>query len=199
MPDGMSPERAAIATAFGAQVMTLGDFQVTDALAMAREFGAQPGYFAPQQFDSEWNVEENRTWLGPEVLGQLPAGVLPDAVVGGVGTGGTIVGEEPGPTGVTSEVRPAPSNWVPAPASRPTRVRADPSHCPHISAADDDLARPKRCAPIWRSRMHSSVTSFRSLSSISRMNMPRPHIYPPSEHPPFGMSGRTSSRHRSAT
>ena len=92
MPDGMSPERAAISTAFGAQVMTLGDFQVTDALAKAREFGTQPGYFAPQQFDSEWNVEENRSWLGPEVLRQLPAGVLPDAVVGGVGTGGTIVG-----------------------------------------------------------------------------------------------------------
>ena len=92
MPDGMSPERVAISTAFGAQVMTLGDFQVTDALAKAREFGAQPGYFAPQQFDSEWNVEENRSWLGPEVLRQLPAGVLPDAVVGGVGTGGTIVG-----------------------------------------------------------------------------------------------------------
>jgi pyridoxal-phosphate dependent enzyme len=130
--------------------MTLGDFQVTDALAKTREFGAQPGYFAPQQFDSERNVEENRTWLGPEVRRQLPAGVLPDAVVGGVGTGGTIVGEEPGPTGVTSEARPAPSTWVPAPASRPTRVRADPSHCPHISAADDDLARPKRCAPIRR-------------------------------------------------
>ena len=92
MPDGMSPERAAISTAFGAQVMTLGDFQVTDALAKAREFGTQPGYFAPQQFDNEWNVEENRRWLGPEVLRQLPAGVLPDAVVGGVGTGGTIVG-----------------------------------------------------------------------------------------------------------
>jgi cysteine synthase A len=92
MPDGMSPERAAICRAFGAEVMTLGDFQVTDALAKARELGAEPGYFAPQQFDSEWNVEENRTWLGPEVLAQLPEGVVPDAVVGGVGTGGTIVG-----------------------------------------------------------------------------------------------------------
>jgi cysteine synthase A len=92
MPDGMSPERAAISRAFGAQVMTLGDFHVSDALAKARELGAQPGYFAPQQFDNEWNVEENRTWLGPEVLRQLPDGVLPDAVVGGVGTGGTIVG-----------------------------------------------------------------------------------------------------------
>ncbi|MDT4996060.1 MAG: cysteine synthase [Pseudonocardiales bacterium] len=92
MPDGMSPERTAISRAFGAQVMTLGDFHVTDALVKARELGEQPGYFAPQQFDNEWNVEENRTWLGPEILRQLPDGVLPDAVVGGVGTGGTIVG-----------------------------------------------------------------------------------------------------------
>jgi cysteine synthase len=92
MPNGMSPERAAISRAFGAQVMTLGDFHVTDALAKVRELGAQPGYFAPQQFDNEWNVEENRTWLAPEILRQLPHGVAPDAVVGGVGTGGTIIG-----------------------------------------------------------------------------------------------------------
>jgi len=91
MPNGMSPERAAISRAFGAEVVTVGDFHVTDALAKVREIGAEPGYFAPQQFDNEWNVEENRTWLGPEVLRQLE-GVLPDAVVGGVGTGGTIVG-----------------------------------------------------------------------------------------------------------
>jgi len=92
MPDGMSGERQAISRAFGAQVMTLGDFHVNDALAKVAELGGQPGYFAPQQFDSEWNVEENRTWLGPETLAQLPDGVVPDAVVGGVGTGGTIVG-----------------------------------------------------------------------------------------------------------
>ena len=68
MPDGMSGERLAISRAFGAQVMTLGDFHVNDALAKVAELGRQPGYFAPQQFDSEWNVEENRTWLGPETL-----------------------------------------------------------------------------------------------------------------------------------
>jgi hypothetical protein len=92
MPDGMSGERLAISRAFGAQVMTLGDFHVNDALAKAREIGRKPGHFAPQQFDSEWNVEENRIWLGPEILAQLPDGVVPDAVVGGVGTGGTETG-----------------------------------------------------------------------------------------------------------
>jgi cysteine synthase A len=92
MPNGMSRERMAISRAFGAEVMTIGDFHVNDALALARELGARPGHFAPQQFDSEWNVEENRTWLGPEILGQLPPGELPDAVLGGIGTGGTIIG-----------------------------------------------------------------------------------------------------------
>lgn len=92
MPDGMSAERMAISRAFGAQVMTVGDFHVNDALAMVAKLGGEPGYFAPQQFDSDWNVEENRTWLGPEILAQLPEGVVPDAVVCGVGTGGTVVG-----------------------------------------------------------------------------------------------------------
>jgi cysteine synthase A len=92
MPNGVSRERAAISRAFGAEVRTVGDFHVNDALALVRDLGARPGYFSPQQFDNEWNVEENATWLGPEILDQLPEGVLPEAVVGGIGTGGTIVG-----------------------------------------------------------------------------------------------------------
>jgi len=92
MPNGVSRERAAISRAFGAEVRTVGDFHVNDALALVRDLGARPGYFSPQQFDNEWNVEENATWLGPEILDQLPEGVVPQAVVGGIGTGGTIVG-----------------------------------------------------------------------------------------------------------
>ncbi|MEI7944654.1 MAG: cysteine synthase family protein [Actinomycetes bacterium] len=92
MPNGMSPERTAISRAFGAEVHTMGDFHVNDALAEVRRIGEQPGYFAPQQFDNEWNVDENREWLGQEILRQLPSGVIPDLVIGGVGTGGTIVG-----------------------------------------------------------------------------------------------------------
>lgn len=92
MPHGMSPERAAISRAFGAEVMLVGDFHVDEALDKVRELGERPGYFAPAQFDSEWNVEENRTWLGPELLRQLTDGIVPDAVVCGVGTGGTLVG-----------------------------------------------------------------------------------------------------------
>jgi cysteine synthase A len=92
MPQGMSPERAAISKAFGADVITIGTFHVNDALEMARTLGGKKGCFAPQQFDSEWNVDENREWLGQEILQQLPAGAIPDAFVMGVGTGGTLIG-----------------------------------------------------------------------------------------------------------
>lgn len=92
MPEGMSGERVAISRAFGAEVLEIGHFQVDEALAKAKELGNEPGYFCPSQFESEWNVEENRTWLGPEILAQLPEDVVPDALVMGVGTGGTLVG-----------------------------------------------------------------------------------------------------------
>ena len=92
MPEGMSSERVAISRAFGAEVLQVGHFHVDEALARAKELGEQPGYFCPTQFESEWNVEENRVWLGPEILAQLPEGVVPDALVMGVGTGGTLVG-----------------------------------------------------------------------------------------------------------
>ncbi|MHB1274020.1 MAG: pyridoxal-phosphate dependent enzyme [Rhodanobacter sp.] len=65
---------------------------LNDALTKAHELGRQPGHFCPRQFESEWDVEENRLVLGPEILAQLPAGRLPDALVAGVGTGGTLIG-----------------------------------------------------------------------------------------------------------
>jgi cysteine synthase A len=90
MPEGMSPERVAISRAHGADVLLIGDFHVTSALEHARLLGERPGYFHPGQFDSEWNVTENREWLGGELLEQLPA--PPDALVVGIGTGGTLIG-----------------------------------------------------------------------------------------------------------
>lgn len=92
MPEGLSPERSAISLAFGARMLTVGTFHVNEAVDEASRLGNQPGYFAPHQFESEWNVEENRTWLGLEILEQLGSGRMPDAFVMGVGTGGTLIG-----------------------------------------------------------------------------------------------------------
>ena len=90
MPTGLSQERVAISKAFGAEVKTIGDFHVNEALEECRRLGKEPGYFAPQQFDNEWNVNENSDWLGKEILKELPS--KPQLVVGGVGTGGTVIG-----------------------------------------------------------------------------------------------------------
>jgi cysteine synthase len=90
MPAGMSPERTAISRAHGADVMLIGDFHVNAALEHASNLGKRPGYFNPAQFDSEWNVQENEEWLGAEIISQLPG--PPDALVAGVGTGGTLIG-----------------------------------------------------------------------------------------------------------
>lgn len=92
MPEGLSGERVAISRAYGAEIVFAGHFHVNEALEKARELGEQPGYFCPHQFENEWNVEENREILGPEILAQLPAGRTPDALVMGVGTGGTLAG-----------------------------------------------------------------------------------------------------------
>lgn len=92
MPEGLSSERVAISRAYGADVLFCGNFHVNEALERARELGRQPGFFFPGQFENEWNVEENREWLGQEILSQMPEGRVPDAFVHGVGTGGTLIG-----------------------------------------------------------------------------------------------------------
>src|ERR671938_222156 len=45
-----------------------------------------------ERAEGERNVEEHRIWFGPEMLSQLPERVVPDAVVLGVGTGGSLLG-----------------------------------------------------------------------------------------------------------
>jgi cysteine synthase A len=92
MPDGYSNERVRISRGFGAEIRLVGHFQVNEARAEAIRLGQQPGFYCPQQFDNEWNVEENREWLGREIIEQLPEGMKIDAIVQGVGTGGTLIG-----------------------------------------------------------------------------------------------------------
>ncbi|MBD0356261.1 MAG: pyridoxal-phosphate dependent enzyme, partial [Rubrobacter sp.] len=66
-PEGFSGERIAISQAYGAEVLQVGHFQADEAVERAREMGERAGYFFPAQFESEWNVEENRSILGPEI------------------------------------------------------------------------------------------------------------------------------------
>ncbi len=105
MPEGLSSERVAISRAYGAEVLLCGSFHVNQALERARQLGSQPGFFFPGQFESEWNVQENREIFGPEILAQLPDGRTPDAFVHGVGTGGTLIGVGQAFRGANPDVR----------------------------------------------------------------------------------------------
>ena len=92
MPEGFSHEREIMSRGFGAEVRRVGQFHLDSALEMAHELGKQPGFFHVSQFDNPLNIVENQSWLGAEIIRQIPKGMRIDAVVQGVGTGGTLIG-----------------------------------------------------------------------------------------------------------
>lgn len=95
MPDWLSPERVSLIKSFGAQVRLVsregGGFQTC--IANAEEDAKRGGVFLSRQFENEDNVEAHFLSTGPEIFVQMQSlGIIPDAFVAGVGTGGTIMG-----------------------------------------------------------------------------------------------------------
>jgi len=92
MPEGVSPERVMMIRAYGGKV-TFSPKQdgICGAIRTAEEMGAQLGAFLPRQFSNPDNAEAHRRQTAQEIMTQIPAGRV-DAVVSGVGTGGTLVG-----------------------------------------------------------------------------------------------------------
>lgn len=95
MPDTMSIERRNLLRAYGADLeLTPGSEGMNGAVRRAEQLVAEnPGYFMPQQFKNEANVEIHRKTTGPEIVAAIDSldGKL-DGFVAGIGTGGTISG-----------------------------------------------------------------------------------------------------------
>jgi cysteine synthase A len=91
MPESMSIERRKLLKALGAEiVLTPASEGMAGAVNKAKEIGkAKQGSFMPMQFDNESNPEIHYRTTAQEILVDLPD---VNAIVIGIGTGGTITG-----------------------------------------------------------------------------------------------------------
>jgi cysteine synthase A len=91
LPEGMSRERAKLLRAYGAEVHetpSLGG--MAEAIRLAEDIVAERNGFMPQQFSNPANPEIHRQTTAEEIWRDLDGEA--DALVTGVGTGGTITG-----------------------------------------------------------------------------------------------------------
>jgi cysteine synthase len=91
LPEGMSRERTKLLRAYGANVHetpSLGG--MGESIELAREIVGQRKGFMPQQFSNPANPDVHRRTTAEEIWADLDGEV--DALVCGVGTGGTITG-----------------------------------------------------------------------------------------------------------
>lgn len=93
MPDTMSIERRRVLAALGANlILTPGVDGMKGAIQQAEAIAASDParYFLPQQFKNPANPAIHEKTTGPEIWNDTDGGV--DAIVAGVGTGGTLSG-----------------------------------------------------------------------------------------------------------
>ena len=92
MPDTMSQERIRLMKAYGAEVvLSKGSLGMKGAIDQALQLKEElAGSFIPDQFNNPANAQAHFETTGPEIERDLNGHV--DALVAGVGTGGTITG-----------------------------------------------------------------------------------------------------------
>ncbi len=91
MPDDMSLERRTLLSLFGAELeLTPAIEGMSGAVFAAEELVRRHGYFMPQQFLNPANPQVHRQTTAREIL-EATGGAI-DALVAGVGTGGSITG-----------------------------------------------------------------------------------------------------------
>lgn len=92
MARGVSPERIINIKAYGGEVELVSkEAGIKGAQARATELAETIGAYYTRQFENTDNPAAHRVSTGREIMDQVPGGMV-DAIVAGVGTGGTLVG-----------------------------------------------------------------------------------------------------------
>ncbi len=95
MPDWLSTERFDIIRSYGATVTKISKAEggFLRSIDLAKDMAQSGTVFLPSQFSNPANPAVHEHTTAPEIIDQLQTlGLKPDAIVAGVGTGGTIMG-----------------------------------------------------------------------------------------------------------
>lgn len=95
MPNWLSKERIDIIKSMGADIQLVSKEEggFLGSIRLSEELAANGGVFLPQQFENQFNAEAHELTTGREIALQLESmGLIADAFVAGVGTGGTVMG-----------------------------------------------------------------------------------------------------------
>ncbi len=92
MPEGVSSERVLMIRAYGGEIrLTAKEKGIRGSIEETGRLAAELDAFLPRQFSNPDNAAAHAAATAREILDQIPGGTV-DAVVSGVGTGGTLVG-----------------------------------------------------------------------------------------------------------
>jgi len=92
MPSDMSEERKKYIKLFGAELIEVaaGDFKA--AIKLRNELATKNDWFNVNQFHNKLNIDCHYETTGTEIVNQLIPIIIPDVLISGTGTGGTIMG-----------------------------------------------------------------------------------------------------------
>ncbi len=121
MPEGVSNERTMMIHAYGGEVVLSPRAEgVMGSVRISRGIAEREGAFLPCQFENMDNAQAHRLYTAREIISQTPGECI-DAIVSGVGTGGTLVGLYLGLCDHGCQPKPF--------AARPVSRSGDPAAC----------------------------------------------------------------------
>jgi len=92
MPSDMSEERKKYIKLFGAELIEVNPGDFKGAIKLRNKLADENKWFNINQFNNLLNIECHYNTTANEIINQLPENVIPDVLISGTGTGGTIMG-----------------------------------------------------------------------------------------------------------